>query len=195
MPSLQWVLIALAASSCEAVERYAIPESPSSFGATPAQLKARHNKQRRNEQLPPGPENDAKQLELERRMTTSGSSESYSAELRTALMKNYDRNSFPWETHWASSTNLSSSQDLRTGLPVQIGINFHKVHEIDVTASTADLVVWFRMSWTDPRLAWEPSEYGNLTSAWFWIEHGHGGNEASVRGQLLAFFVCSGVPI
>ena len=101
-------------------------------------------------------------------------------------MESYDRNAFPWDYVWemqqqnptTAETN-STGGDLRQGLDVQMSLNFHKVHKLDVAESTADLVTWVRIAWNDPRLRWDPNEFGNLTKTWFWVENGMGGNEAS----------------
>lgn len=58
-------------------------------------------------------------------------------------------------------------------------LNFHKVHELNVAKSTAYLVVWVQIRWKDPRLVWDPQEFGNTTKAWFYIEDGMGGGEVS----------------
>jgi hypothetical protein len=104
-------------------------------------------------------------------------------------MTNYDRNAFPWEYVWnmqAAGEEQQRPQNSTTvvnngrmGLDVKLGLNFHKVHKLDVAQSTADVVAWVRIAWNDPRLRWDPADYGNLTKAWFWIEEGMGGNEAS----------------
>ena len=98
------------------------------------------------------------------------SSSEPSAKLRADLLSNYDRGTFPWEEVWSTA----SSPNNRTGVPIEIGINFHRVHNVDVIEGTVDLIVWFRLRWTDPRLTWNPADYGNLTTTWFWIEDGGG---------------------
>ena len=45
--------------------------------------------------------------------------------------------------------------------------------------STADLVVWVRIKWTDPRLRWDPADFGGLTHTWFFLFDGMGGGEVS----------------
>lgn len=104
-------------------------------------------------------------------------------------MTDYDRNAFPWEYVWEQNINSTNSSTVdngddeddngRTGLDVALGLNFHKVHQLHVAESTADLVVWVRITWNDPRLRWDPTEHSGLTKVWFWIEQGMGGNEAS----------------
>ena len=108
---------------------------------------------------------------------TSFNHSSTSLRLRRDLLQDYDNGDFPWEWAWNQSDN---SEGLREGLAVQVGINFHKVFSVNVQKSLVDLVVWFRMSWKDPRLGWDPTEYGNLTTTWFYIQDGSGeGGETS----------------
>jgi hypothetical protein len=38
----------------------------------------------------------------------------------------------------------------------------------------ADLIVWFRQRWVDPRLSWNPEDYGGIDKTWFWIGDGVG---------------------
>ena len=107
--------------------------------------------------------------------------QTYNAAIRSSLLENYDKNSYPWELAWQAGNDT-----FRTGVPIEFGLNFHKVLDVDVAESTADLVVWTRISWTDPRLAWDPMEFGNTTKTWFWIEDGMGGNEVSVSFDYLS---------
>jgi len=124
--------------------------------------------------------------------------------LRATLLTNYDRNSYPWEWAWEQHYNATgydregntkretangttamaetteeTAQQKRTGLPVELGLNIHKVHDLNVAESTIDLVVWVRMKWTDPRLMWDPSDFDGLTQTWFFISEGIGGGESS----------------
>ena len=101
-----------------------------------------------------------------------------SAKLRADLLSGYDRGTYPWEKAWSTA----SSPTNRTGVPIEIGINFHRVHEVDVIEGTVDLIVWFRLRWNDPRLVWDPADYGNLTSTWFWI--GDGGGSAGETSEM-----------
>jgi hypothetical protein len=92
-------------------------------------------------------------------------------QLRQDLLQNYDTGDYPWNWAWNQSDNPDG---LREGLPVEIGINFHKVFSVNVEKSLVDLVVWFRLSWKDPRLAWNPEDYGNMTKTWFFVKDGVG---------------------
>ncbi|KAL7542633.1 hypothetical protein ACHAXR_012269 [Thalassiosira sp. AJA248-18] len=85
----------------------------------------------------------------------------------------YDKHSYPWEYIWYNQTGK------RTGLPIEVNINFHQVSSVDIVNSVMDLVVWFRMVWVDPRLTWNPEDYGNLNKTWFWLGGGGAGGENS----------------
>ena len=84
----------------------------------------------------------------------------------------YDRHAYPWEYVWYNQT-------VKTGLPIEFSINFHRVFSVDVINPVLDLIVWLRTEWVDPRLTWRPEEYGNLTKIWFWIGDGGAGGETS----------------
>ena len=99
------------------------------------------------------------------------------AQLRSDLLKNYSRRTYPWESAWDLS---KTSGGLRQGLPIELGINFHRIFEVDVASGVVDLIVWVRQQWHDPRLSWDPEKYGNITQAHFWIGDGTGpGGETS----------------
>ena len=92
----------------------------------------------------------------------------YAAErLRSDLLEHYDPGTYPWNSIWNVSTNNSST--LRKGVPVGVDINLHKVLDVNAKESKLDLLVWFRLSWPDPRLAWNPDDYGGLESTWFYL--------------------------
>lgn len=117
---------------------------------------------------------------------------SMEGKLRATLLQKYDRNSYPWEWAWDQNffeeydregenegDNRTESSKIRQGLPVDFGLNFHKVHDLDVAESTADLVIWVRISWVDPRLAWDPNDFNGLKNCWFYVTDGIGGGEVS----------------
>ena len=104
---------------------------------------------------------------------TNPNDPSNEAQLRATLLENYDRNAFPYEQVWATQPQP------KTGMTVEFSLNFHKVHALNVAESTAHFVVWVQERWNDPRLAWNPQEYNNVTKTWFYIEEGMGGGEVS----------------
>jgi hypothetical protein len=93
-------------------------------------------------------------------------------ELRKRLMQDYDKMSYPFEHHW-------SKMGQQVGLPVNLTINFHRVFAVEVTKSSADLMVWVRQVWHDPRLMWDPLQYSNVTRMQFWVDNGIGMGEMS----------------
>jgi hypothetical protein len=93
-------------------------------------------------------------------------------ELRKRLLQDYDKMSYPFEHHW-------NKMGQQVGLPVNLTINFHRVFAVEVTKSTADLMVWVRQVWHDPRLMWNPLEYSNVTRMQFWVDNGIGMGEMS----------------
>jgi hypothetical protein len=80
--------------------------------------------------------------------------------------------SYPFEHYW-------NKMGERTGLPVNLTVNFHRVFAVEVTKSSADLIVWIRQVWHDPRLMWDPLEYSNVTTMQFWVDSGIGMGETS----------------
>ena len=64
-------------------------------------------------------------------------------------------------------------------ITVEVGINFHRVLEVDVVKSEVDLLTWMRLVWRDTRLSWNPADYNGLDKVWFWIEDGAGMAETS----------------
>jgi len=61
------------------------------------------------------------------------------------------------------NTDVIPSIDSKTSLNVSIGLTAIGIN-YDETAHEFTLQGWFTMEWTDPRLAWSPEEYGNITT-------------------------------
>lgn len=116
------------------------------------------------------------ETELESIITQAKEGQDPSTRLRQDLVWNapYDRHSYPWEYAWHGD-----SKENRTGVPIEMDINFHRVYSVDTVNPMLDLIVWFRLGWVDPRLTWDPIEYGNRTKTWFWIDSGSAGGETS----------------
>ena len=53
---------------------------------------------------------------------------------------------------------------------VQIGLNFFKLHDVNIRSSVMTVSVWLRLEWQDTRLAWDAQCYGGLDVT----EGGHG---------------------
>ena len=120
-------------------------------------------------------------LQQQEGLSANNNNVALSEQLKKDLLQNYDRGSFPWEEIWEQSRTISSTgESIVKGLDVEMGLNFHKIFEVDVTKSVVDFVVWVRLQWNDPRLVWDPSDYGNITETFFWIGDGSGsGGETS----------------
>jgi hypothetical protein len=59
-------------------------------------------------------------------------------------------------------------------------VNFHRVFSVDTVNPVLDLIVWFELQWVDPRLTWDPAQYGNHTKTWFWIDGNAGGETTEI---------------
>ncbi|EOD38554.1 hypothetical protein EMIHUDRAFT_224308 [Emiliania huxleyi CCMP1516] len=92
-----------------------------------------------------------------------------SGRLRADLLVSYDKGAYPWEFAWEAA--LADGGE-RSGLKVEMGINFHRVHSVDVVNHATDLIVWYRLRWHDPRLAWNASQYGGLATLQLWVGDG-----------------------
>jgi hypothetical protein len=60
------------------------------------------------------------------------------------LLTNYDKRNYP------------------SNVTVKFGVSLLKL-DVDEAASTLETDIWTRQTWTDPRLQWNPEEYGNQT--------------------------------
>ena len=49
------------------------------------------------------------------------------------------------------------------GTEVGVNLRVFKVESVDTASSHLKLKVWFRMQWSDLRLAWDPAEFGGIT--------------------------------
>jgi len=112
------------------------------------------------------------------KQTYASLSEAQSA-LREKLLENYDRGATPPYMREGNDTNITDSDSVYEPVTVEVGINFHRVLDVDVVKSEVDLLTWMRFIWTDSRLAWDPEEYNGLDKMWFWLEDGAGLSETS----------------
>ena len=96
------------------------------------------------------------------------------AALRAHLLENYDRGSMP---PFVPTPENNGSEYAPT--TIEVGINFHRILEVDVVRSEVDLLTWMRFIWNDTRLSWDPEEYAGIDKLWFWIESGAGMSETS----------------
>eukprot|EP01026_Neomeris_dumetosa_P048582 TRINITY_DN4213_c0_g1_i6.p1 TRINITY_DN4213_c0_g1~~TRINITY_DN4213_c0_g1_i6.p1 ORF type:complete len:759 (-),score=91.72 TRINITY_DN4213_c0_g1_i6:690-2672(-) len=84
--------------------------------------------------------------------------------LRTFLLQGYDSQVWPW---------------LAEGTPcnTQIQVNFHKILGVDMPTGLLSAAIWFKQSWNDPRLVWDPND-------WNGIQHIYFKDEENNRGEL-----------
>ena len=85
-----------------------------------------------------------------------------SAQLRAALLANYDRHVPPESERAGNFTEA--------GTDVHMSLRFFKVQAIRASEGAMELKVWLRMSWTDTRLSWEPADYGGITTTYLWAD-------------------------
>ena len=77
----------------------------------------------------------------------------------------YDRSVYPFDIMWAAKGQSGKN---RTGLDIAVSLNFHRVYIVDQRTSTADLSVWMRQEWYDPRLVWNPADWNGLDRVFAW---------------------------
>ena len=51
----------------------------------------------------------------------------------------------------------------RAGTDVSMQIRFYKVVKVNQATGLMEVKVWFRLSWVDRRLAWDPADYGGVS--------------------------------
>jgi len=82
---------------------------------------------------------------------------------------NYDVNTYPFSQMWAAK---GQSGENRTGLDIAISINFHRIFVVDQRTGQADLYVWLRQKWFDPRLVWDPENFEGVDQIYAWTDTG-----------------------
>jgi hypothetical protein len=50
---------------------------------------------------------------------------------------------------------------------VSLALNLYHMYGLDMRRATVSIHLWLRMSWVDPRLSWEPSDWGGVQSLTF----------------------------
>ena len=81
--------------------------------------------------------------------------------LKAHLFASYDKSVVPRSER---SGNYSNA-----GTDVAIQIRFFKIDMIDPLSGAMRVKIWLRMSWTDTRLSWNPSDWGNVT--YMYVNH------------------------
>ena len=99
-------------------------------------------------------------------MSMSGWTRDYSAHsdrLRSDKLEDYDKVSVPT----SDRSNSSAAGGSLAGTDVGVRITFYSVESTDITMGRMRIKVWMSWEWTDERLAWDPADYGNVTTAYY----------------------------
>ena len=81
--------------------------------------------------------------------------------LRQALLANYDMTAQP--------PRFNSTR----GALVRIQMAMQQFQELDTTNQQIAFIAWWRHYWTDPRLAWDPADWGGITELTFFGHEEH----------------------
>lgn len=133
----------------------------------PLNIPKQQRRRRSTQQLDDNADNNARDVNAQlRHDLLNGYSNNIFDSDDSSPPKKYDKLAYPWEYIWQNQTTSIDSR--RTGVPVEMNINFHRILSVDIIHSTMDFIIWLRFIWFDPRLSWNPSEYNNITKTWFW---------------------------
>ena len=67
----------------------------------------------------------------------------------------------------APPTSHRRVQYSKAGTDVMLQLRFYKALSVQSTTGQMDAKVWWRMWWSDLRLAWDPAQYGGITEVGF----------------------------
>ncbi len=88
---------------------------------------------------------------------------------------NYDVNTYPFGQMWQAKQQTPGN---RTGLDVEVSVNFFKIFDVNQKSGKADLAVWLRQRWFDPRLVWDPENWEGTDTLYVWM--GKGGPDGEI---------------
>ena len=80
--------------------------------------------------------------------------------LREHLLRGYDKLVVPTSERIERYAAFSSNG----GTDIKMQIKFYKIEHVTPVSGTMRLHVWFRLSWYDPRLSWNESAWGGVTT-------------------------------
>jgi hypothetical protein len=90
--------------------------------------------------------------------------------LRALLLKGYDR-VVPPVSHRvidvAAEGFIGVGNYSAAGTDVILELRFYKLESLSTADASLRVHVWMRHRWNDTRLAWDPSQHGNLTELTF----------------------------
>ena len=85
---------------------------------------------------------------------------SFTTQLRNDKLGSYDPRVAP-------PMNRDPAGPSQAGVDVDVEIDIFKLQRVDVAEGGLALKIWFRLLWTDERLAWDPAAYGGVTQTWY----------------------------
>ena len=88
---------------------------------------------------------------------------------------NYDVNTYPFGQMWQAKRQTPGN---RTGLDVEVSVNFFRIFDVNQKTGKADLAVWLRLKWFDPRLVWDPADWEGTDTLYVWM--GKGGPDGEI---------------
>ena len=88
---------------------------------------------------------------------------SHATNLRSALLNSYDKMIPPVSNRTDVYESVDGGKTSLAGTEVGVNLRVFKVESVDTASSHLKLKVWFRMQWSDLRLAWDPAEFGGIT--------------------------------
>ena len=88
---------------------------------------------------------------------------SHATNLRSALLNSYDKMIPPVSNRTDVYESAEGGKTSLAGTEVGVNLRVFKVESVDTASSHLKLKVWFRMQWSDLRLAWDPAEFGGIT--------------------------------
>ena len=83
----------------------------------------------------------------------------YASQLSNDLLANYVKSQPP--------TSDRSVDYSKAGTDVKLQLRFFKLDSIDAAHGSMRIKIWWRMSWTDQRLSWDPAAYGGVSQVKF----------------------------
>ena len=95
---------------------------------------------------------------------------SYQSQLQKYKLADYVPTALPSSDR--SSKSLNATGGSLSGTDVFVDMVFYTVISTDVTSGRMALKVWHNLRWTDERLAWDPADFGNITTT-FYAAAGH----------------------
>lgn len=84
---------------------------------------------------------------------------SYASRLHEDLLNGYNKAVAPRSVRKASYS--------KAGTDVYLQVRFFKVEAVEPSIGQLRIKVWWRLSWNDQRLSWDPAMYGNVTELKF----------------------------